>query len=825
MATYGILWWPVILLAQAFGTTVHGVNISLVANGTTQTFSYNQSAYPAGESIILIRTEDPYTSFVEVEVNTTANVTQQVCKDGNIRFYSGDNSTNLLYLGAFCGLPTRRRTQNFASSQNAMTIVIENGTAILTDNILTLDYNQAHNRFCAYHIAFLAMFTPGYVRTPGYPSGIQNVSRCSWVVSGPPSKRVLLTFKYADKSVIPDCSLTYIAVEAIIGYRRKSQTLCLKGERTVAIYEHSIISISPRGLEHINTGIEVEYVAEEEDRCYNTLRISNESVGEIMSPGFPTGYSDLQECRWFIFSNTSEKLYIQLKVLESDLDDTENCSKDIVEMYNPANYNIIGSWCGRTKPTFQFFLTTLMVVYRTGTEHSRNHTGFKLRYEIVEDGMCDQQLTASDIKQILKSDNYPNPFPSYKKCKYVITSSPRNAVYISVKASDVGGRIHCVDRVISVYDGLEETIQNRIGGFCLDKTPSYQSLSSQMLIVFEVDANIYNTGFLLEYWEGQVNVALEASGYDKSFVFPPVKGNYLSGYNTWWNITSSRPRHIVVWFTEVDVKCPEDSITLHDGGVGQGYRSWTFCGKDDRSFMTTTEQLFINFQTHTNLGKGFKLAYQSYYYRYCGASVSELTTDDSTSTIYSPAYSYQYFDQMNCRWLLTSSEDRIKLIINIVNISKSENCVQDFLAVYDGPSTKYNRLSIVCGSNITKTVRSTGKTLYIQFVSDGYSSAYGFSLVYSPASENIDLKDPSPDPLIIGLIVLFIIVGIAIILGFCYWLRRKNLKSKSTSAEENSMTVTSSHVVASNPTYANVTAPPSYTEATGNGLDQNKHGI
>ncbi|XP_046567853.1 cubilin-like isoform X2 [Haliotis rubra] len=470
MATYGSLWWPVILLVQTIGTTVYGVNITLVANGTLQTLYYNQSAYPVGErSIILIRTEDSDNSFVEVSVNATANLTQQVCKDGNIRFYSGDNPTNELYLGSFCGSPTKRRTPQFVSSQDAMTVVIENGTAILADNILTLNYTQAHNKVCDDYIEFLAIFTPGYVRTPGYPSGTQNVSKCSWAVSGPPTNRLLLTFKYADKSVTSDCSLTNISVETYIGYRREIQTLCLKEEKAIAIYKHSIVTISPRGLEHINTGIQVKYVAEEEDRCYNTLRISNESVGEIMSPGFPTGYRDLQECRWFITTEASEKLYIQLKVLESDLDDTQNCSKDIVQMYNPANYKIIGSWCGRSTPTFQFFVTTLVVVYRTGTEHSRKHTGFKLRYDIVEDGMCDQQLTASGIKQILKSDNYPNPFPSYQRCKYAITSSPGHAVYISVKASDVGGSIHCVKRVISVYDGLDETIQNRIGGFCIQQ--------------------------------------------------------------------------------------------------------------------------------------------------------------------------------------------------------------------------------------------------------------------------------------------------------------------------------------------------------------------
>ncbi|XP_071115037.1 cubilin-like [Haliotis cracherodii] len=810
MGQYNSLWLSLILAGQVIYTAVYGLNITLEANGTTQTFHFNQSSYSEGESggrsYIQIRAVDPVGYFVLIGVNTTANLTQQVCKDGNIRLYSGDNPTTELYLGPFCGSPTV-----FTSSQNALTVVISDATSILADNILTLKYSQVHNIACDSLTTYSATFTPRYIRTPGYPLGTHNVTGCSWRIVGPSSNRLFLTFKYADASVTPNCSVTNITVHTIIGTESKIQTWCGEGERTFAIYKQSFSFVVSSGLEHVNTGMQMEYVAEEENRCEHRIRISNESIGEIMSPGFPTGYKDLQECKWFISSKASDKLYIQLKVLESNLDDTEGCSKDIVQMYNPADSKrqIIGSWCGGDKSTFQFFLAALTVVYRTGTDHSRNFTGFKLRYEIVEDGMCNQQLTASSMPQTLKSDNYPNPFPSYKKCKYVIKASARNAISIFVNASDVGGSNHCIDKVVAVYDGQEEKSQNRIGGWCKTTTPSYQSLSRQMLIVFKADDSANKTGFLLQYWEGQVNMAIEAYGYEKSIVFPHEEGDYLSGYDTWWNITSSRSGHMVVWFTQVDVRCPEDNITLHDGGVGPGYRTWSFCGKDDRSFMTTTEQLFINFQTRTNLGKGFKFSYQWQFYRDCGVSVSQLTAHDSTASIYSPGYSNQYYDQLNCKWLLVGllPEHRIKLIVNVVNISKSENCVQDYLAVYDGSSAKSNQVSNICGANINRTIRSTGNKLYIEFVTDDRSSGYGFNLVYS--AEKHQEEESSPNPVIIGVIVVLVILAIAIIIGLCYWMRKKsrdtNLQSQ---AEMNSLNGPPPYDAASDPKtlYANDSA-------------------
>lgn len=85
------------------------------------------------------------------------------------------------------------------------------------------------------------------------------------------------------------------------------------------------------------------------------------------------------------------------------------------------------------------------------------------------------------------------------------------------------------------------------------------------------------------------------------------------------------------------------------------------------------------------------------------------------------------------------------MIINIIilcvySLELDPNCKFDFLAIYDGPSTKSGLIGHVCGRS-RPTFESTSNTMTIALSTDYANSYRGFSAHYT----SIPLPAPKPN--------------------------------------------------------------------------------
>ena len=90
--------------------------------------------------------------------------------------------------------------------------------------------------------------------------------------------------------------------------------------------------------------------------------------------------------------------------------------------------------------------------------------------------------------------------------------------------------------------------------------------------------------------------------------------------------------------------------------------------------------------------------------------------------ITSPRYPNNYAKWMSFSWTVSSSQ-RMSLTFNgLVNIAN------DFLKVYDGPSSNSSKLKEITGNNVSpEPINSSGNYLHITFVSDHNVINTGFS--------------------------------------------------------------------------------------------------
>ncbi|CAH3141397.1 unnamed protein product [Porites evermanni] len=106
----------------------------------------------------------------------------------------------------------------------------------------------------------------------------------------------------------------------------------------------------------------------------------------------------------------------------------------------------------------------------------------------------------------------------------------------------------------------------------------------------------------------------------------------------------------------------------------------------------------------------------------------------TSGIITSPSYPRSYGNNHNCSWkIVASTENRVKLVIQDMDIESGTNCPYDYLqiqnAVIHGSGVLRGRL---CGSLTSNSIFSSyHETLIVRFVTDRSVTARGFKARYT----------------------------------------------------------------------------------------------
>ena len=106
----------------------------------------------------------------------------------------------------------------------------------------------------------------------------------------------------------------------------------------------------------------------------------------------------------------------------------------------------------------------------------------------------------------------------------------------------------------------------------------------------------------------------------------------------------------------------------------------------------------------------------------------------TSGIIKSPSYPGKYGNNHNCGWkIIASTGNRVKLIIEDMDIESETNCRYDSLQIQNG--VLYNtdvRPGKLCGSlTSNSTFSSYRQTLIVRFVTDGSVTNRGFKARYT----------------------------------------------------------------------------------------------
>ena len=127
-----------------------------------------------------------------------------------------------------------------------------------------------------------------------------------------------------------------------------------------------------------------------------------------------------------------------------------------------------------------------------------------LAYCVILETPCGELFLTPE--GVLRSPNFPNPYPRNRRCVWQITTDPGKRIALGVKdgqfSVEEGSSIYTCDTdYIAVYDGNNKT-SRRIGPFCGNTSRPFRTIHStgrHLYIEFQSNNQVQYSGFELKY--------------------------------------------------------------------------------------------------------------------------------------------------------------------------------------------------------------------------------------------------------------------------------------------------------------------------------------
>ncbi|XP_028390639.1 matrilin-2-like [Dendronephthya gigantea] len=128
----------------------------------------------------------------------------------------------------------------------------------------------------------------------------------------------------------------------------------------------------------------------------------------------------------------------------------------------------------------------------------------------------------------------------------------------------------------------------------------------------------------------------------------------------------------------------------------------------------------------------------------CNGITTNITRDSCGNThlytpgrLTSPRYPYEYPRQLNCSWIISSTNATyVSLQFSVFSLEGGSSCQYDYLDVYDGNSIYAKKLGRFCGQQSPRKLVSSGSTLFVVFHTDSIIQKQGFVLNYTDTNDS-----------------------------------------------------------------------------------------
>ncbi|XP_069593736.1 CUB domain-containing protein 2 [Ranitomeya imitator] len=331
----------------------------------------------------------------------------------------------------------------------------------------------------------------------------------------------------------------------------------------------------------------------------------------------------------------------------------------------------------------------------------------------------------------LSSPNFPRVYPPYTECSWLVVVSEGSTVQLTFQEFNLEYHDTCEYDYIRIHNGASRDEGNLLGTFCGSQLPPNITSSWHVLsVIFHSDKHVGSSGFLATYRKDICGGVLTSlSGVITS---PDYPDNYPNNAECHWLISAAPHSTIRLVFTDFQLEsqeCNFDYVAVFDGSSQEEDQVRHYCGTTKPPDTTSSSnELLVVFKSDFNIGgRGFKAYYSS------GECQDVFTAVKGNIT--SPRYPDMYPNNIICQWNIQLTQGfRIKLFFRDLELEEvntlTEECDYDYLAVYDGQSTRDKPLGRWCGTNIPAPLISTKNNLLLVLVTDRDTANRGFSVSY-----------------------------------------------------------------------------------------------
>ncbi|KAJ8376962.1 hypothetical protein SKAU_G00075420 [Synaphobranchus kaupii] len=443
-------------------------------------------------------------------------------------------------------------------------------------------------------------------------------------------------------------------------------------------------------------------------------------------------YEPYLDCLWTIAMPTNKAVNLTFTSFVLENMHGGVCRFDYVKIFDgdSMSFPLVGTFCGSTVPV-PFVSTGNFLTIRFISDGSVSFSGFNATYRGV-DKICGGILNATSSAQTITSPLYPNAYPEYTSCRWILDAPVQEKVKISVQQFHLQPTQSCTQNYLEMKDWPGGDY-GQTHKFCGSDShiPDFYSYDRTVHLTFKSDAFLTGNGFSLTYQiAGCSRVYEQAYGYLRSQGWPGV---YPHNMDCTTVLRAPQNSSISLFFDSFEVEnhptCSYDFLEVRNGSTSSAPLLGKFCGSTLPSpIFPRANELFLRFKSDfSSVRNGYEITWTSSP-QGCGGV---LYGDHGSFT--SPNFPGTYANGSRCEWGIRAPVGRVVTVTFAqFSIDDPGDCQNNFLKLYNGPDATGPPVGPYCGdeTNIAPFTASSHH-VFIQFQAQYAILPSGFRLTWS----------------------------------------------------------------------------------------------
>uniref|UniRef100_A0A3Q1IYA9 Uncharacterized protein n=1 Tax=Anabas testudineus TaxID=64144 RepID=A0A3Q1IYA9_ANATE len=447
-------------------------------------------------------------------------------------------------------------------------------------------------------------------------------------------------------------------------------------------------------------------------------------------PNMDGRYEPNMDCLWTIEMPINKA--INLTFMSFDLESSSTCRYDYVNVYDGDNihFPLAGTFCGNSIPAY-FVSAGNFLTVRFVSDSIVQRGGFNATYRSVP-LFCGGTLNATSTIQTLTTPSFPNAYPPYTSCRWILDAPAQETIKVSVQTFVLQPSQSCSTNYLEMKDWPMGNY-GQSHKFCAADIhpPDFYSQGRTIHVNFKSEAFVTGNGLSFTYQVAGCSRTYEQDyGTLKSPGWPDV---YPHNIDCTIILKAPQNNSISFFFNSFDLEshtdCRFDYLEVRNGSTADSPLIGTFCGSTLPSpIFPKSNLLYLRFKSDFSSARdGFDATWTSSPHG-CGG-----TLYGGHGSFASPNYPGTYPNNTHCEWDILAPRGRVVTVtFTQISIDDPGDCQNNFLKLYDGPDTTSAPVGPYCGTETNiAPFTSSSHQVHIIFQAQYSTLPSGFRLTWS----------------------------------------------------------------------------------------------